>query len=232
MRSAYRLTALLAVLGLLAMSSPALAIPLAPGGFGVTSGAPDAGGVLQASFGPTNVNGFDNAHNLVFTADVSESVFLNATGLLFEYKFTNTGGGTGDTISTMSVSRFPHVGATDAVVLADYDSTKGTSGLNPFPQVVSRSGGSGNVVTFQFFSSSAGAGIQPGQTTFIMYVQTNAHAFDRLGNIALNDGGNGNIAAFEPAAVPEPASLFLLSGISAGLVGVATWRKKRQPIAG
>ncbi len=77
----------------------------------------------------------------------------------------------------------------------------------------------GDVVGFSFQPPDA-AKIQPGQTSNILVISTDATNFTS-GNASVIDGGVTTVASFEPApAIPEPGSFFLLGGALVTLLGV------------
>ncbi len=85
----------------------------------------------------------------------------------------------------------------------------------------------GNVVGFSFNPPEASK-IQPGQTSNVLVISTNATNF-KAGNASVIDGGVTTVAAFEPAVgpskVPEPASIILLGG---GLLALGGFRRLRR----
>jgi hypothetical protein len=84
----------------------------------------------------------------------------------------------------------------------------------------------GNVVGFSFNPPDA-AKIQPGQTSAILIVSTNATNYT-FGNASVIDGGVTTVSAFEPAtgrAVPEPGTLSLMA---MGLMGGARALRRRR----
>lgn len=79
----------------------------------------------------------------------------------------------------------------------------------------------GDVVGFSFIPPDS-AKIQPGQTSNVLVISTNATNF-KAGNASVIDGGVTTVAAFEPASgVPEPASLLLFAG---GFMALAALRR-------
>jgi hypothetical protein len=85
----------------------------------------------------------------------------------------------------------------------------------------------GNVVGFSFNPPDQ-AKIQPGQTSNVLVISTNATNF-KAGNASVIDGGTTTVAAFEPAVgpskIPEPASIILLGG---GLLALGAFRRLRR----
>jgi len=85
-----------------------------------------------------------------------------------------------------------------------------------------RSAGAGGQVRFHFidppFPGAAGALLQ-GQTSLWHFIRTNASACE-IGNTAVINGGNVNVATFQP--VPEPATMGLV-----GLGALALIRRRR-----
>ena len=77
----------------------------------------------------------------------------------------------------------------------------------------------GDVVGFSFFPPDS-AKIQPGQTSDVLVISTNATNFTS-GNASVIDGGVTTVAAFEPALapIPEPGSFLLLGGALVTLLG-------------
>lgn len=82
---------------------------------------------------------------------------------------------------------------------------------------------SGGTVGFNFGATGSGT-LDPGESSFVMIVRTNATNFTSGGSSVI-DGGVSSRITFAPstAAVPEPTSLSLLT---CALLGVVAWRRK------
>lgn len=102
-------------------------------------------------------------------------------------------------------------------------------GTDPFgqhdPTTIDRSL-SGAVVGFNY---TPGDEIQPGQTTPMLVIETNARHFDFNGYLSAQDGTAGYGKAYEPAQpIPEPSSLGLFGSGLLAIGGV--WRKLRSSV--
>lgn len=169
------------------------------------------GGTLLASLSGTILTP-------TFSADYTTWVYSDpnnswCSGCLdFVYEFTNNGPHPNQRYSMSSFAGF----SVDA-------------GTNPFgshdPNTVSRSVLlNGDVVSFNF--DQFGNDIQPGETTALLVIETNAMNY-ASGFLSAQDGTAGSGVAFQPAGspVPEPASLMLLGG---GLLAVGGFLRKKR----
>ncbi|HEY6520446.1 MAG TPA: PEPxxWA-CTERM sorting domain-containing protein [Roseiarcus sp.] len=79
------------------------------------------------------------------------------------------------------------------------------------------------------FSWAATGGLLAGQTSDLLTIDTNASRFT-TGTLAVIDSQTSDLTAFEPSAVPEPATWAMMLLGFAGL-GVAGYRGSRKSTA-
>jgi PEP-CTERM motif len=137
------------------------------------------------------------------------AVVIDSTSLdldfVYEFQVTD---GTSPFIASLSASAFG--GFTTDV---DYDSGDVFSNLIPVGTIINpnnadRSPGAGDVIDYDFNPGD----VTKGNTSAILIIRTNAQYW-QAGSFALQDDNNsGNIAAYAPAAVPEPTSILLFGG--------------------
>jgi hypothetical protein len=201
------------VIGLLTVAAMALAAPkaeavvLVPGATGVPEDQLFDGGTQLASV-------FYTVSNVAYTATMASAVYRNNAGTLdFYYQVTVTGGP--DSIRRIATSRFANgtTWVTDGREILDgsniactacggffqdgaEDATDADRSLN------------GRVVGFNYEPASGDFPLDPGETTLVLLVRTNATQY-QPGFFAVINGITETRVAFEPAEVPEPASLVL-----------------------
>lgn len=170
-------------------------------------------GVLLATTGvqtlPSNTGSF--------TSSLTASVFRNSAGTLDFYYTVSNSAASRDALGRITASNFGTF-TTDIFV-------SGAAGQQN-AALINRSV-DGNVLRFDFQTNDPNTLIQPGETTFTFIVRTNATNFTS-GFASVIDGGTANFAAYQPTAVPEPATMLLLG---TGLAGVAARIRKRRKAA-
>jgi hypothetical protein len=151
------------------------------------------------------------------SGELRTAVFRNNTGTLdFYYQVANDAG-SATAIARESNANFAgfdtFVGfRLDGGSLPGGMFTNGT--VEPFS---ADRGVQGIVVGFNF-GPTPDFQVRPGMTSTVLVISTNAINF-KAGNASIIDGGTQTVAAFAPAAIPEPSSaLLVFGGIAAALV--------------
>jgi len=223
-----KLMALL-VLSLALAAVSAQAIPLTPGTSMVPPGETvPAGLTLLATTGPSVAWMAPGAGGAGMASGTLQSaVYKTSAGTLdFVYQYTNNAS------STAGISQATGLSFAGNSVDADFF-TNGSALGSGFvdgtaaPQLVARSAAPGTVVTWTFNVPTDAHDVNPGQTSAVLLIGTDATAF-QTGTLGLIAGGTfTDQQVFMPApasGTPEPA-MFLPLG--AGLIGFGLFRRRR-----
>jgi hypothetical protein len=157
------------------------------------------------------------------TGIARSAVYRNANGLLdFYYQVTNDPAPltSSNSISGVTASRFGGV-FTDVGYRTDAFGVFLASTSQP---ITAARSANGSDITFWFGPPWGAPKIQPGETSSVLMIRTNATHYARTGTTAIQNGGMAFVNTFEPAAVPEPASVSMLL---LGLAGLAGFRRRQ-----
>ncbi|MFA5156283.1 MAG: PEP-CTERM sorting domain-containing protein [Candidatus Omnitrophota bacterium] len=188
----------------LGISASAQAVSLMPGaGDSLSTGAAVPSGTLLFTL-VEDFTGVDALTNIMFTGTLTQQVFKNDTGMLFTYQFDNDLVAGRDAIHRMSITNFSGFTTDVDVLVANWEMERNSSG--------------GTIG----FNHPAGLEVDPGETSPVFWVQTNAKNYT-WGSTQLIDGGIATIKTYAPAT-PEPSSMVLLGMGILGLFGLG--RKK------
>jgi len=192
------------------------------------------GATMLASTGVEPVN-FGTTVNPL-TATVTETVYRDGINLAcpaggcldFVYQFTDTTKGATNTfpgiLERLTAASFS--GFTTYFGYVANTGSNGTTTANIAPQFFSRSQNPGDVVSFSYELIN----VQPGQTSDLLVIATNAVNYSTNGTIGLQDGVAGSASGFSfspTAGVPEPISMGLL-GSGLALLGLVRYRQSAK----
>jgi hypothetical protein len=229
-RKAYWITAFATAFALVAMATPAHAVPLNFVGDSEATLGTSPGNTVFPTYGGTLV--FDSGPQMLFSAvgfpngvTVDEKVYSGVTtngitGLLFTYAISNAAGNHG--IDSVALSNFTPATAGPNIA-ADYDGNNPTGGTD-FPLLVTWNAPAVDFTTFE----PDGEIVSPG-SSYLLYIQTHATSLTP-GIVSVID----SVPAFDtthfvgPSMVPEPTSLALCAVGFSCVAGVAAARRKRQ----
>jgi len=145
-----------------------------------------------------------------FSGMSHQAVYSNDTGVLFVYSFDNYASSANSITRMTAVDFQGWTTWVDASLVADtaYSADRDTTG---------------STIGFGFKNgnpneSGFDPGVQPGQTSSVMWIQTNAPQYT-VGALSFIDGDVAHIQGYAPA-VPEPLSLSLLGSGLFGLIGL------------
>jgi len=196
------------------LTNPGDTVVMGAGAFGDCTGTAVSSTLLASTSQPfTSSTGFDTG---VLTSAVYQEAGSGTLDFYYQVVLNSTstncdpvGPNPCDPIARETNINFNNGGSWTTWAATRGDAVGPFSAGTVFPITADRNA-AGSVFGFSF-SPPDGAKIHPGQTSAILIVSTDAQQYT-LGFSSVIDGGVTTVASFEPAAVPEPASLALLGG--------------------
>lgn len=178
--------------------------------------------------GSTNsVTGLNAQGGVLYTGTLRSAVYRNSLGSLdFYYQFRNSSSSP-DSISRITMNSFAgfttNIGYTNQNIDGSGNSKVNFIGSssNQIPLIGERV--SDATVGFNFGAGSFSPKINPGETSSILVIRTNATTFG-IGSTSIINGAVANVSTFAPTAIPEPGTYALLG---AGLVALGLLGRKR-----
>lgn len=204
---------------------PANSVPLVAGGNPlsgtIVAAEPNlAGNIVADTLDPLSITNGDGTLNAMVQSRVVQAIdgtydfYWRITDLSFQ-PARGFDGGT-PLIRTLRIGNF---GTSVIGDNANYR-TDGLGNVGPDDALVL--GPNSNFVNFRFFN-----GLMPGQSSYFMFLDTNATNYSRSAALDLTSGGSisGMISTFAPGGVPEPTTWAMMI---LGFGGIASVMRRRR----